>query len=253
MPPTKSKRDKNMKKRIGLKVIVILMLGIPAFAGMSYSQIQPYQLSGTAGYVDTTAYDTVSVPYVKGSNVAGFITNEDETNDLVVYFAKRDSVSRDPNSYVKIGPGKRLKFSFAGRKIFRKASADSVYSQVVFGDGMDLGSGGSKGTTTSIGTATTEYGTCTLNTEWGIVTSDQLPGEGTNECTITVNNSLCKTTSAIVFSVLLLDEGDRNPNTPVTCNISTINDGSFVLRAGKSGGNFSANIVFYYHLQKTNK
>jgi hypothetical protein len=101
----------------------------------------------------------------------------------------------------------------------------------------------------SIGTATTSSGVCTLNTDWGIVTSDQLPGEGVNECFITVNNSLCKTTSAIVFSILLLDEGDRNPNTPVTCNISTISDGSFVLRAGKSGGNFSANIVFYYHLQ----
>lgn len=123
-------------------ILTVFLAGLFAYA-QSSAQVQPYQVSGTAGYVDTTKYDTVSVPYVQGTNVKGVITNEDAENDLIVYFAKTDSVKRDVNSYVKIGPGKRLKFSFQGRKIYRYASADSVYTQVIFGDGIDLGSGGS--------------------------------------------------------------------------------------------------------------
>jgi len=231
-----------MKKRIGLKIIVILMLGIPAFAGICYGQIQPYQLSGTAGYVDTTAYDTVSVPYVKGSTVAGFITNEDETNDLVVYFAKRDSVSRDPNSYVKIGPGKRLKFSFAGRKIFRKASADSVYSQVVFGDGMDLGSGGSQKSET-YGTDTTSSGICTLNTVMGRVITDN--AAGSSYSSVTINNSIITSTGMLQLTVLCMDVTDA------FCSITDITDGAFTVVARRSsGGTFDSEIQFIFHITK---
>lgn len=127
----------NIRLRYLLAAVLLLFISINVTA-----QIQPYQVNSTAGYIDTAKYDSVNVPYVKGTKVTGVITNEDETNSLIVYFAKTDSVSRDINSYVLIGPGKRLKFSFQGRKIYRYASADSVFSQVIFGEGVDLGSGG---------------------------------------------------------------------------------------------------------------
>ena len=236
------KKDKNMKKSIGLKIIAILILGIPAFAGMVMAQVQPYQLSGTAEYVDTTAYDTVSVPYVKGSNVAGFITNEDETNDLVVYFAKRDSVSRDPNSYVKIGPGKRLKFSFQGRKIFRKASADSVYTQVVFGDGMDLGSGGS--VKQSIGTYTADGGgIVATTTKRGIITTASLTGGG--NVLIDISNPYVGENSVILYSVKFFEENDIRSDYNTSHGIVLVAAGNFTIRFAKEGGFIGEAVIFY--------
>lgn len=115
--------------------VILLFAG---FLAMTHSQLQPYQDSATAKYVKTTRFDTVSVPYVKGSKTNGIITNESASYDLKVWFAKKDSSVRDEKTYTFLKPGRSIKFSFYGRKIFRCSASDSVFSQVIFGDDISI-------------------------------------------------------------------------------------------------------------------
>ncbi len=124
-----------LHKNFGASVLLLMLFFISQGA---FAQLQPYQDSATAKYVKTTRFDTVSVPYVTGSKTKGVITNESALIDLKVWFAKKDSSVRDAKTYFVIKPGRSLKFGFYGKKIFRCTSSDSAWSQVMYGDDMEL-------------------------------------------------------------------------------------------------------------------
>lgn len=130
-----------LHKNFGASVMLLMLLfilGIASHPLAIFAQLQPYQDSATAKYVKTTRFDTVSVPYVTGSKTSGIVTNESASFDLKVWFAKKDSSVRDAKTFTVLKPGRSIKFSFFGKKIFRCASADSVFSQVIFGDDISI-------------------------------------------------------------------------------------------------------------------
>lgn len=108
------------------------MLLVMAFAVIYQPiQAQPIQLSTTAKYVGT-AEDTVILGGIVIRRQV-LITNQSADKNLIVEFSSKLGV-RLTNSYTVIPPGKSAKVWGTFQKVFRKASADSVFSQVLFGE-----------------------------------------------------------------------------------------------------------------------
>jgi hypothetical protein len=116
-----------MKFRNVFALVLILLIGF-AFQPKSVPA-QPYT---SAKYVKT-AVDTFTVPGLSGVDRTGMITNESDSVYLNVYFSN-DTGAKLTTSYVRIPPKKNLYFTEKTKKIFRSASRDSVYSQIILGN-----------------------------------------------------------------------------------------------------------------------
>jgi hypothetical protein len=117
-----------MKFRNVFLLILILVFGS--------SLMQPYSVSAqphtSAKYVKT-AVDTFSVPGLSGVERTGMITNESDSVYLNVYFSN-DTGAKLTTSYIRVPPKKTLYFTEKTVKIFRSASRDSCYSQIIIGN-----------------------------------------------------------------------------------------------------------------------
>lgn len=91
----------------------------------------------------------------------------------------------------------------------------------------------------SVGTATTSSGSCTLNTMAGVITTDNAATNTT--VTITVTNSKVYSSSVLVGSVIS-EEND------VSCNINSIGNGTFTITARRNGGETFSNEVKFTFL-----
>jgi len=132
--------NKNLNIRLQYLVAAVLLLFISAG---SFSQLRLYQKKETAKYIQTSR-DTLISPYIQGTIMRGIITNDSETGYLEVWLSKKDSTMLDSTSYARVGPGSKLRFEFQGKRIFRNAVSDSVFSQVLYGDNVDIGPGGKR-------------------------------------------------------------------------------------------------------------
>ncbi len=128
------------KNLLFVLLAALLMTGSVIITGCVPAQAQVYQSAKYNKYVKSSAFDTASAQgSVDNQRRTVTVTNEtSSTPVLLVYFGTASNV-RDTTGYVRVNPGKILKASFIGRKVFRKTTADSVYSQVIFGD-IELGS-----------------------------------------------------------------------------------------------------------------
>ena len=96
---------------------------------------KPYQTPTTAEYIGT-AVDTVLIAGITTALRRGLVTNisaSASNPDLIVWFSDASGVL-DSNRKVIVPVGKSLKFVTSGGKIYRQASADSCFSQVIIGD-----------------------------------------------------------------------------------------------------------------------
>ena len=112
---------------------VFMVLVIFCFAKESFSQTDVLTGKQSDAQYVYTARDTSTIPdWVYGSVREGIITNEG-TVKMEVFFSDRSGVL-DSNTYFGIPSGKTLKFKTTGSKIFRRATADSTFSQILHGD-----------------------------------------------------------------------------------------------------------------------
>lgn len=118
---------------LGCSLFTLLLLMSASFSVPLQAQI--YQSAKTPKYVRSSAFDTVkSLGSEQDVYRRGIVTNETSlVADLLVYFGNASGV-RDTTGFVRLHPGKILKFYFKGGKVFRKATNDSIYSQCIFGD-----------------------------------------------------------------------------------------------------------------------
>lgn len=94
------------------------------------------QKSGTPKYVKTTE-DTVTARTGNSSQrrqvmITAETVSGTANKDLITYLSN-DAGTKDVNTYFKVQNGKVYIAEFTGNKVYRKASADSVFSQVIFG------------------------------------------------------------------------------------------------------------------------
>lgn len=127
------------KNLLFVLLAALFMTGSIVITGCTPAQAQIYQSAAYNKYVKSSAFDTASAQgSVNNQRRTVTVTNEtSSTPVLLVYFGNSSGV-RDTTGYVRVNPGKILKASFIGRKVYRKTTADSVYSQVIFGD-IELG------------------------------------------------------------------------------------------------------------------
>ena len=120
-----------MKSRnvTGLFVLIFAMVMLSVAMPQAKAQ-QPIQTSTTAKYIKT-AEDTLT--YTSAAVRSGIITNQSADKNLIVYFSNKAGVKLT-NSYVIIPAGKTFRFNALTYRIFRHASADSVFSQVILGE-----------------------------------------------------------------------------------------------------------------------
>jgi len=107
------------------------------------AQANPYQKQATAKYVKTTR-DTVTLSGFIDEKKTGIITNESASKELEVFFGKRATTPAiDSTAYFKLPAGKTLLFQTGSTRIYRRATSDSVYSQVLMGNvNMGFNDGG---------------------------------------------------------------------------------------------------------------
>ena len=110
-------------------LMLILVLLLVSFIQPAHVSAQPYT---SAKYVKT-AVDTFTVPGLPGVERKGQITNESDSVYLNVYFSN-DTGAKLTTSYIRVPPHKSAYFNENTVKIFRSASKDSVYSQIIMGN-----------------------------------------------------------------------------------------------------------------------
>jgi hypothetical protein len=115
-------------KLTNVLMLILVMLFVTIAQPVPVSA-QPYT---SAKYVKT-AVDTFTVPGLSGMERTGMITNESDSVYLNVYFSN-DTGAKLTTSYVRVPPKKNLYFTEKTVKIFRSASEDSCYSQIIMGN-----------------------------------------------------------------------------------------------------------------------
>jgi len=121
------------------------MTGALVVSGCAPAQAQSvYQLTTKAKYVKAATEDTVTATGSANSRRTVLITAETVSStankDLITYLSNSATNStKDANTYFKVQNGKAYRVSFTGNRVYRKASADSVFSQCIFGDAELMG------------------------------------------------------------------------------------------------------------------